>query len=212
MNRTARWLGAAVLAALAAACGEGGRAKDGLGPMAPRLVGTTATVTVNCPAKLEKSTSASCSAYGYDANGVFTNSSVTAWSTSNSSLATISGSGVLTAGTTTGTVTVYATIDGITGSTTVQIVPPLAVTISGYSPVHTNSECYYYANPSYGVAPYTYTWSQSYGSGYSDGDVGYYATSSSSYALTVTVHDAAGHTASATKYVTVSSTAPYCAV
>lgn len=209
MKQTARWM-AIALAALGAACGEGSGSNGGVGPTAPRLVGTTTRVTVSCPTQMEYRTTGTCTAYGYDANGTFTNSNVTSWSSSNTTLATIGSTGVVTAGSTSGTVTITAVIDGISGSTTISIVPPLSVTISGPGTVRPNLECYYYATVSYGQSPYTYSWTQTAGSGSSDGNIGYFATSSTSYTLRVTVTDAAGHTASASKFVTVSSSAPQC--
>jgi hypothetical protein len=161
---------------------------------------------------MEFGTSGTCTAFGYDANNVFTNGNVTAWSSSNTSLATISSGGGVTAGSTSGTVTITATIDGVSGTTTIQIVPPLSVSISGRSTVRTNAECYFFASVGGGTGPYTYTWSQTWGTGYSDGADGYFATSSSSYTLYVTVHDANSNTASASKAVTVSSSAAVCPV
>lgn len=210
--RMNRWMGALALAAVAAACGDGTGADGRLSPTAPRLVGITTHVTVSCPVKMEYGTTGTCTAFGYDSNNVFTNSTVSSWTSSNTSLATITSGGGVTAGSTSGTVTISATVDGVTGTTTIQIVPPLSVTISGRSPVRTNSECYFWATPSGGTGPYTYTWSQTWGTGYSDGANGYFATSSTSYTLSVTVHDAGSHTATASKAVTVSSSAPLCPV
>ncbi|HSU14458.1 Ig-like domain-containing protein [Longimicrobium sp.] len=211
MRHGRRWMGAIVLAAMAGACGEGaGTRNGGLSPTAPRLSGATTHVAVSCPVKMDFGASATCAAYGYDSNNVFTNSGVTSWSSSNTSLATITSGGTVTAGSTGGTVTITAVIDGIPGSTTIQIVPPLSVSIGGRSTVRTNAECYFWATPSGGTAPYTYTWSQTWGTGYSDGFDGYYARSSTSYTLYVTVHDANNVTATAAKNVTVSSSAALC--
>lgn len=210
--RTKRWMGALALAALAAACGDGTGADGRLSPTAPRLVGITTHVTVSCPVKMEFGTSGTCTAFGYDSNNVFTNSTVTSWSSSSTSLATITSGGGVTAGSTAGTVTISATIDGITGTTTIQVVPPLSVSIGGRSTVRSNAECYFWASVSGGTGPYTYSWSQNWGTGYSDGADGYYARSTTTYTLYVTVHDANNATASTSKAVTVSSSAPLCPV
>jgi hypothetical protein len=85
------------------------------------------------------------------------------------------------------------------------------VVINGPSAaVRPNVECYFFAAASDGMPPYTYTWTQHFGTGYDDGAGGYYATSSTNYSVSVTVTDANNLTATASKSVTVSSSALPC--
>jgi hypothetical protein len=206
-------MGTAALAIVAAACGEGAGARQGASPTAPRLAGATTHVTVTCPTTMEYGTSATCTAYGYDASNVYTGSTVSSWSSSNTSLATVTSGGVVTAGSTSGTVTISAVIDGITGSASISVVAPYSnptVSIGGPSSVRPNAECLWFATVTGGEAPFTYSWSQTAGTGYSDGADGYYATSSSSYVLSVTITDNRGNHASASKGITVSSSARIC--
>jgi hypothetical protein len=217
MKHSVRWLGAAVLSVMAAACGEGANARQGASPTAPRLTGVTTHVTVSCPATMEYGTTGTCTAFGYDATNTFTNSNVTSWSSSNTSLATITSAGAVTAGSTSGTVTITAVIDGISGSTTISIVPPYvapSVSISGPGLVQFGNECLYTANVSNGRGPFTYSWTTSGPVvGGSDGANGFLAQatlSSGRFTLTVTVTDSTSHTATASKTVNISSTAPIC--
>jgi len=87
-----------------------------------------------------------------------------------------------------------------------------AVTISGPSSVRPNIECPFLAIVSGATGPFTYYWSQTAGTGYSDGADGYNATSAKyNYILRVTVEDGSGYpVGSASKSVTVSSSAPMC--
>lgn len=90
------------------------------------------------------------------------------------------------------------------------------VTLGGQSYVKSGHMCEWYGQISGGAAPYTWTWSQS------DGGTGYvnvrtttlqsYMTSSTwaQWTLHVTVTDAWGRTASASKTINESWTAPDC--
>jgi len=210
MRHAARRLGALALVVLGGACGEGSGTRGGVAPTAPRLVGATTHVTVSCPTQMEYGTTGTCVAYGYDATNTFTNSNATSWTSSNTSLATITSSGGVTAGSTGGSVTITAVIDGVSGSTAISIVPPLSVTISGPSSVKPNAYCEFTAHVSGGADPLTYSWSQDQGSGGANPPEIYYGHSTASYFLAVTVTDANGHTVTGSKWVTVSSGAPVC--
>ena len=213
MRINGRWVGMLALAALTASCSErsvtGTSDRGGATPRAPRLtVGATTTVSVACPTKMETGTSGPCVAFGYDSNGKFASSTVTAWSSSNTSVATVSGGTVsAVAG---GSTSISATVGGVTGSTTVNVVWPVAVTIGGpIGSIRPNVYCEYYASASGGSAPYTYSWSQTTGNGIASGDY-YLARSSSSFTLTVQVTDSNGQVGYASKNVTVSSGAQIC--
>lgn len=192
---------------LAAGCGE--PAADGVTPTAPRLlIGPTTRVTVSCPAQMETGTSGTCTAYGYDAGNSFTSSTVSAWSSGNTSRATISSAGAISA-ISSGSVTITAVVDGVPGSTSVLVVnppPPLAVTISGPSAIRPNSTCTWFAVASGGTPPYTYQWSGG-GSGNE-----YTASASANFSFSVQVTDALGKVAGATRWVLVSRTALQCMV
>ena len=189
-------------AVVLAGCGD---TRAMLSPTEPRLMaGPTATVIVSCPTNIEAGNSGQCSAAGYDANGIFTSSTAT-WSTTTPSLVSVSSTGLVTA-LSPGTATVRATIGGVTGQTTVQVLAaPLTVAIQGPTSIRPSEVCYWYAHVTGGTPPFTYAWSQSSGSGTASG--GSYEGSSSfaSFTLTVTVTDAAGATASDTHSVGVSS-------
>jgi hypothetical protein len=134
------------------------------------------------------------------------------WGTSNSSVATVGSSGVVS-GIGVGTATVTASAAGISGSAQVSVSQPpsLAVSILGPSSVRSGHSCTWSAGVSGGNAPYSYSWSASGGSGYASGS-DYTNTSSSSFTLYLTVTDAVGTSQSTSKRVTVSSTAPACAL
>lgn len=85
-----------------------------------------------------------------------------------------------------------------------------AVVINGPNTVRPNVTCFFAANASDGTPPYTYSWTQHFGSGFSDGDNGWYATSSTSYSVSVTVTDALGQQATASRSVSVNSNALPC--
>lgn len=204
------WIAAAAVTAALAACGGDGGASRGLTPTAPRLdVGPTTHVTVACPTAMDVSTSGTCTAFGYDANNLFTNSSVSSWSSSNTGVITItSGGGVTAVGS--GTSTITAVIDGVSGTTSISVPAPLSVSIGGPSSIRSNTTCYWWANVTGGTGTLSYSWSG--GTTISAVDSEYYARSSSNFTVRVTVSDSNGHSASASKAVTVSSSAGICPV
>lgn len=204
-----KWIAAAVVAALAACGGEGG-SRSGLTPTAPRLdVGPTTHVTVACPTQMDNGTSGTCTAFGYDANNLFTNSNVSSWSSSNTGVITITSGGAVTA-VGAGTSTITAVIDGVSGTTSISVPAPMTVTIGGPSRIKPNTTCYWWANVSGGTAPYTYSWSG--GTMVSVSDADYWAKSAASFSLGVTVTDSNSHSVFVSKSVTVSSTAAACPV
>ncbi|HEX8242677.1 MAG TPA: hypothetical protein VF541_04265 [Longimicrobium sp.] len=84
------------------------------------------------------------------------------------------------------------------------------VVINGPSTVRPNVTCFFAAAASDGTPPYTYAWTQHFGSGSSDGDNGWYASSSTSYSVSVTITDANAETATASRSVSVNSNAAAC--
>lgn len=211
MRRLGRWAATVAAAVLAAGCGGDGT-DGGISPTGPMLlVGPTVTVSVSCPSQMETGTSATCTAFGYDSNNSFTSSTVSSWSSSNTSRATISSSGGISA-VTAGSVTITAVIDGVSGSTSVLVVnppPPLTVSISGPTSIRPNTTCEWMGSASGGTPGYTYDWSGGT-TIYEDGGEIYLARGSASFSVSVIVTDAAGRTASASKSVNVSSNAPAC--
>jgi len=87
-------------------------------------------------------------------------------------------------------------------------VTPLSVTMSGPSRVKPNVNCGWWANPSGGLPPYSYTWIPNGSQGGDPNEV--IESFSSSGTLTVWAYDAANQQASTSKYITVSSSAPNC--
>jgi hypothetical protein len=216
MKRTILPVLAILLAGAAGGCDGAERrltSPDGSGP---RLtVGPTASVTLACPTKMDRGTSGSCVAFGYDANGYLASQSAS-WSSSNSSLVSVSGGAVTASSSTSGTATITATINSISKTASIIVAnsnatSPPSVTINGPSSIKPNVDCWWWADVTSGTAPFTYSWSQSPGTGggyLSD----YTGRSSSSFTIYLTVTDSNGLTGSATKSVTVTSGAGICPV
>ncbi|HEX2205399.1 MAG TPA: hypothetical protein VHG91_18965 [Longimicrobium sp.] len=209
--RASRTLALAAAVFAIAGCDDAG--KKLLSPGDPLLtVGPTTSVTVACPTKMEKSTTAQCVAFGYDADGVFTTNTA-AWSTSTGSLLTVSSGGSVTT-TSDGTGQVTATINGASATAPITIAtppPPPTVTILGPSSIRPYNECGWYASVSGGSGAISYAWSQSAGTGTASGH-DYLGESATSFTLSVTVTDALARTATATKSVTVTSGAVVCRI
>lgn len=176
--------------------------------------GPTTSVSVHCPSNLESGQSGQCVALGYDASGYFTTSSA-AWSTSTPSLISVSSSGVVTgvasAG---GTATVSATIGSEAGNTniTVRYVPVDVSGIFGQSTIRSNVDCFWWINPTGGTGSYTYTWTVVSGpaTGTASGNE-WTGRSSGSFTLKAKASDGISAD-SATRSVTVSSTAQLCVI
>lgn len=164
-------------------------------PGGPNMsVGATATVVVTCPTKMQYNQSAPCVAHGRDSNGFFTSSTVTTWASTNTSYATVTSGGVVTAGSP-GTATIQATIGGITGSTTIAVrtaTDPTPEIIIGSYVIKPNVSCTWTASGSGGTGPYTFSFSPtSPGTGSQSGDT-WTGSSSSTFTLNVTVTDLDG--------------------
>lgn len=212
MRHVGTWMTAAALAVAAAGCGGDGTG-GGISPTGPLLVvGPTTSVTVSCPTQMETGTSGSCTAYGYDGNGSFTNSNVSSWSSSNPSVATISSTGGISA-VAAGSTTITAVIDGVSGSTSVTVVnppPPMTVTIYGPGTIRPNTTCYWYSSVSGGTAPYTYYWYGGVSSWRTDPEFFAYATRS--FWLDLKVTDANGNVAWGSRYINVTTSTGACPV
>ncbi len=167
------------------------------------FVGPTAYVTVTCPTPLEVGYGGQCVAYGYDASNVFTSSSASSWSSSSPSTVSVSSSGYVTANAL-GSATIYATVDGITGSRTVQVTSPLTVTIYGSSTAESGDyQCNFWAVASGGTGSgYTYSWSKTGGWGSASGD-SWTGGGTSDFTLYVTVTDSGSGQAQDSHFVDV---------
>jgi hypothetical protein len=189
--------------------------KDGspIGPPTngPSLsVGPTSQVAVHCPPKVQAYTGGQCYAFGLDSLGFYTSHSVSTWSSSSISILVVSSTGQLL-GQNPGTATVYATVDGVTGSTTVPVrtgTDP-TVSIDGMPVIQPNVQCAYTAIPSGGTAPFTYAWSITSGSasGTASGDTwtGSSSATGTSFVLKVVATDVDGRKSSDTQSVFVHS-------
>lgn len=174
----------------------------------PWLVGVTTSVTVTCPTPIKPGQGGPCTAYGRDVDGQFTSSSAT-WSSSNTSRATVSASGVVT-GVATGTATISGVVDGITGTKVVAVTPDIY--IDGPPSVRSNQVCSFFAEVTAGTAPFTYGWTSNngiYDYGYTFNEPWTWTGhSSSNFTLYLTVTDASGQSTTVTKYVSISAGAP----
>jgi trimeric autotransporter adhesin len=173
-------------------------------------VGPTTQVQVLCPAKVQTGTGGQCYAFGLDSLGFYASHTVTAWSSSSISILVVSSSGQLL-GQTAGTATIYATVGGVTGSTSVAVRTQTdpTVSIDGTPVAQPGVSCAYTAIPSGGTAPFSYTWSVISGSasGSASGDTwtGSSPTGGTWFTLKVVATDVDGRKASATHQVFVHS-------
>ncbi len=182
---------------------------------APQLtVGSTNTVTVACPGRLDRGTSGTCVAFAYDVYGYLVTQAAS-WSSSTTSIATVSSTGEVTGSSSaTGTTTITATIDNVPATATVAVgnsnAPAPTAFIGGPSSVRPGAQCTWIAaigdtdDP-----PLTFTWSQSAGTGTGSATT-YYGSSTTSFTLYLTVTDGNGHSSSTSKNVTVAHGAPVC--
>jgi hypothetical protein len=169
------------------------------------LVGPTARVEVYCPTPIEDGNAGQCYAYGYDSAGTYTNSSVSSWWSGNTTVASVSSGGYLSANAV-GNATIYATIDGITGwkSVTVTSATPLTVQLQGSETAEAGDyDCYFWATASGGTGSgYTYSWSVSGGWGTASGST-WTGGGTGDFTLTVTVTDSGSQQAQDSIFVDV---------
>jgi len=209
MRSLTRLAGTALAALSVASCDnavEAGRPGTAAGgPAGPRYsVGATSTVVVTCPAKMQTSQAAPCVAYGRDANGFYTSSTVTTWASTNTTYGTVTSGGVVTAGSP-GTATIQATIGGVTGAAniTVRTSTDPTVTLTGSLVVQANTQCTWTADGGGGTGPYTYSYSvtsPATGSQVGDSWVG---QTTATFNLTATATDIDGRKGSHVYLITV---------
>lgn len=186
-----------------AACG--GDATDLIAPSGEPSLGVTVRVTVNCATPLKPGQQVQCTAYGYDSNNVFTSSSAGSWASSNTSVATVTSGGLVTA-VATGTTSISAVVDGITGSKTVAVQPEIA--IDGPDTVEAGEVCTFFSDVISGTAPFTYSWWSSYNwvhdYGYTDDEpwnwTGH-STGTGTFTIYLKVTDASGQSTTVSKSV-----------
>jgi hypothetical protein len=118
MMRTRFALLPVVTLAITIACGG-----DSSGPPA------VATVDVSIAGDVVVGQTVQLTATPRDANGNALTSRTVAWSTSNASIATVSNTG-LVAGVSSGSATITATVDGKTGTRTLNVIPPPVATVT----------------------------------------------------------------------------------
>jgi hypothetical protein len=184
---------------------------DGSGPRL--VVGPAVSVTLACPTRLDRGATADCVAFGYDAYG-YLKTQTASWSTSNSSLVTVSNGAVTGSSSATGTATITAVINNVGATANVSVgnsdAPAPSVFIAGPSSIKPNASCTWFMGISDNDdPPFTPSWSQSVGTGTSFGS-GYQGASPSSFTLYLTVTDGNGHSTTASKNVTVASNAGAC--
>ncbi len=196
-----------LLVLAAAACDGPGVVLPSAVPGDPSLLaGPTAQVIVHCPTPIEQGNGGQCLAYGYDAAGTYTNSTVSSWSSSNASVASVGKGGYLSANAV-GNATIYATIDGISGwkSVTVTSATPLTVQLNGSNSAESGDpDCYYWATASGGTgSPYNFTfWTTGGGSGTQSGST-WTGGGTSSFTLHVQATDSGNNTAQDSISITI---------
>lgn len=216
--RTIRPLAGATLAVLlAAACDRGALETRGdessitPGDRPSLSVGTMTQVKIVCPGKIQDGAHGYCWAYGVDANGFYTSDYGGTFSTSTAALIAMTSTGNFVAKDP-GTAVVNVNLNGVTGTLNVPIyngVDP-TVSMSGINLAKPNQVCSYTATVSGGDAPYTYAWTAtSPATGSASGNT-WTGSSSGNYTLSVTVGDASGRTATASRNIVVLSGAPDC--
>lgn len=148
---------AAMIVSLAVAGCEAGGALSL--PDGPLFAGVTTRVEVSCPSPMEVGQGGQCVAYGYDAQNLFTGIAATDWQSSNTSAATIDPSSGYATAVATGTTTISAKVEGVTGYTAVSVVTPLTVTLYGSDTAESGDyQCNFWASASGGTGSYTYSW------------------------------------------------------
>lgn len=118
---------------------------------------TSISVSPN-PASVYTGGTRQLTATGYDQYGATMSGLSFTWSSSNSSVASVSSSG-LVSGVAVGSTSVTASASGRSGSATVNVTtPPLNASISGSQYVARHTSAQYTASTWGGTAPYTYEW------------------------------------------------------
>lgn len=133
------------------------------------------------------------------------------WSSSNLGVASVSNTGLVT-GIAAGTATIRAVSEGYSSTATIAVAnaSPLTASISGPISVRPLVECLWYANPNGGVSPYSYSWRVGTASAPSNTYELLFTNFGRAFTVTVTVVDAIGQSVTASKSVSVSSTAGIC--
>ena len=176
-----------------------------------RPPGSTASVTVSPgSATVSVGLTRQLNAYAYDVNGALLSKSFT-WTSDNPGIASVSSTGVVT-GNAEGATWIRANSEGYTGSSSVSVtnLPPLSASISGPSNVRSGATCAWWAYASGGQYPYSYSWRTGSKPLESTTDELIYRNTGSGFVLSVTVRDAGGQSVTATRNVTVSTSAPIC--
>lgn len=159
-TRTERFAAAAALVLLAGCVDVQQRLTA---PAAPAASTSAPWVSVYCPAAIAVGQYASCWATLY--NGTGTSSGFEWWWSSAPSVVQVGGFGSIY-GNSAGFAWVYAEIDGVIGSTVVQVATPaqpLAASISGPSSITQSGTYTWTAQPSGGTGSYAYQWEASDG-------------------------------------------------
>ena len=176
----------------------------------PRLPGEVARVVVS-PTTLSVpvGSSRTVSSYSYTIDGALAANNSPTWSSSNPGVAAVTSSGATAtvSGLAVGSAVITASNNGYSASTAVSVLPATALTgvsITGPSIVYINDFAEFYAVPVGGVQPLSYRWTVN-GIVQSGNNLSTLGVNVTAPRLTVgvTVTDAAGATATASKSVTV---------
>lgn len=124
-RRSRTIVAALTLAVDAVACGGGGGSDTTTPPTQPPATATVASVAVATIAPVLVGATTQASATVRDANSNVLSGRTVSWSTANSSIATVSATGLVT-GVAAGTTDVIATVEGVTGRTAITVNAPAA--------------------------------------------------------------------------------------
>lgn len=175
-------------------------------PPAPTTLTVSPSSAITCPSGANNKL---LTATVLDQNGNVWSAGTVGWSSSNTSIATVTSTGSRTgnvAGVANGQATITGTLDGASGQSTITVMSCPSVFISGPASVRPSATCAWFANVSNGTAPYHYAWWPLA----NDEPELIYTNSGQNFNMQVWVTDANGLKGLGTRSITVSSGAPAC--
>jgi hypothetical protein len=180
-------------------CGAEPTAPNAATATGPRAY-LTSGIVVECQSPIGVGETSGCTAWTQTPEGYWLALLGASWSSSEPWIASIDQRGIAT-GVSYGTATISATYDGTTGYGSVQVSPPLTVSIHGPDQVGSGQECGFWASIQ-GATSATYSWQASGATGVASGPTWQGQSSESAFTLSVTAYSG-GRAASDSKTVTL---------